>query len=286
MQSTARTTPRAKPRQKARAFALPLVTMLVLIASIVLALVLNQQSSASLAVARQVAGYQSHHDAQGLREIATRWLTTVRNRTADSLDDDGLAFRMRMPKSGTVEVRMRDGQGPCLRDTSVLSGRRRVIVDRMNELLSAYAQADPAAGGAEPAPEAALQRPAGPPQVSYSIAPAPVLEALCFAVVQDPSRARRAARILANRAAYAADPAPTKRAVSALRDLGLSQTELAEIEGMLVDRCTLWFITAEIADARGRVVTRSGGLYEAGDQRVEPFNQNAGFLTWEVLPLE
>ena len=269
-------------RARARGFALPLVAMLILIASIVLALLIQQQAASSLSVSRQVTGYQNHHDASGLHEITSRWMSTAKGKLAETIDPDGLAFRMKMPKSGTVEVRLFDGQGPCMSDTSVLSGRRREIVEQMNDMLKDYIAAQ---GDALDANDP-LTRQAGPPTMSYLKAPLPVLDALCRAVIADSRKAAGASRLLRNREAYAGDKFPVKKAVAALRDQGLSQVELAEIEGMLVDHNTLWLITAEMRDSSGNLYARSGGLYEANDNKQETFNQNAGFLTWDVLPLK
>jgi hypothetical protein len=71
-----------------------------------------------------------------------------------------------------------------------------------------------------------------------------------------------------------------------LSELQIPPTKISELQAMLVGTPTLWFVTAELKGAGGRVLDRAGGLIEVNTAKSDPFNQNGPFLTWETLPLD
>lgn len=305
------------------AFALPIVLMLALVVALGVVILLERHGVTQLATARQIRGYSAYHQSAGLREVFNRWMPTVRGRVLESLEEDGRAFRLNMPKSGYIDVYMADGQGTVLSDTETLSGRQREILEDWIAIL----KSPPGELAQRLPPETTrLFRAVGPPQISVKSADPAVIEALCMAVLADPSSARQAANAIVNRvgpdtfgsknpsrrdrdaaasavasalgktpgqkgkdesAASAGIPAGGGNQVGrALMELNLDPQDIREIESFLTERNTLWMVVAEMKDDSGRVYDRSGGLYESSENRTESFNQNAGFLTWELLPLE
>lgn len=274
-----------------RGFALPLVVLVALVSSLAVTVLLAQHSTGHLAMARHVRDYRSHHQGSGLREVVSRWVSTVHSTVGESIDGDGRAFDLEMPDSGTISVYMRDGQGTCLRDATTVTGRRREIVESMIELLTTYANEqaandlaanDPAQ--TKRAPE--LFRPAGPAQISLTGASREVLLALCLSILPDARKGDDAMRLLERRSQDRTEKMPVKKAMEDLRAKGIEPEAIREFEAMLVDRPTLWLVQADSIGKDGKLFERNGGLFEASPGRQETYNQNAGFLTWDVLPLE
>ncbi len=291
-----------------RGFAFPLVMLLALVSGLVAAVLLERHSITSLAMARQINGYRQYHQSAGLRELVNRWMQSSRGRLQDSIMADGLAFRLRMPRSGTIEVYFFDAQGMALSDYSGLGGRRREIVQDTAALLT---NPPPDLAGVVAADPGPLTRAHGPASISIRSAPPAVLEALCLAVTANTKTARQAAAAIEDYAAELLRAEENERGGAAgaggtggaggvggatgalasggvgrvLMDEGLEADDIREIESMLVTRNTLWQVVAEVRDDAGRLIDRSGGLFEASE-RIDTFNQNAGFLSWDSLPLE
>lgn len=305
--------------QSRGAFALPIVLLLAIVVALGVVVLLERHSVTHLAVARQIRGYTSYHQSAGLREVFNRWMPTVRGRVLESLEADGRAFRLTMPKSGYIDVYMADGQGTVLSDTNALAGRQREILEDMIAILKTP---PPELAERLPQDTSGLFRAVGPAQISVHSADPAVIEALCLAVLADQSAARQAAVAIVNRvgadtfgsrnpskrdrdaalsavsqalgtksgsksgAGEQSRPEPGGQVARALMELNLDPQDIREIESFLVEKNTLWMVVAEVKDDSGRVYDRSGGLYEASEVRLEAFNQNAGFLSWEILPLE
>lgn len=283
-----------------RAFALPLVLLLTLVVGMGLVVLLQRHATTHLATVRQARGYASAHQAAGLKEVINRWMPTVRGRIHESLAEGGLAFRLDMTKAGnTIDIYFEDGQGTLLDNANQLSGRKREILEDMIDLIHSHA----AELERFQEPEGtSVFRSVGPPEISLHSAPPIIIHALTLAVIGEPGKASAAATALLARVRRERDRGTTSgipgaagagtttlpqgEVVRALQELNLDQVLIKEIESMLIEKNTLWKIVAESKDSSGKVYDRSGGLYEAVETRLESFNQNAGFLQWDQLPLE
>jgi hypothetical protein len=273
-----------------RGFALPLVFMLGVVCALGVAVLIERQSVNQLAVVRHVRGYASLHQSAGLREVVNRWMPTARGRLNELLDADGLAFTLSMPRSGEIRVYMADAQDTVLIDPTALAGRKRDIVEALAGLFAeppeGFARRSGLLDGA-PAPT----RSAGPPEVSIRSASPVVIEAIMLAVLLDEDLARQAADEVVRKRDDVLARTSSEGAIAAiridemLRPLGLEEEDMRDIEMMFVSKSTLYRVVAESIDG-GQVFARAGGLYEVSETRVEAFNQNAGFLTWETLPVE
>lgn len=270
---TLRTQPR--PRNARRAFALPLVVLLAFVASLSLVLILERRVVSQRTVQRQIQAYTGHHRAAGVKECVSRWLSTTRVRGQESLSETGHAFRMALPTGEGIDVRFEDGQGTALTDETNLTGDRRYIVRTMREYLQQL----------PPELTHRVFRGVGPVEISLRSAPAIVIDALVFSIVDDPNRRQRAVEaILSRRNAGLLTRDELPRALS---DAGLEEEERDLMLSMLVEAPTLWHVVAEISDGRGRLLSRSGGLMEwRPEARSEQFTQTGMFLTYEDLPVE
>ncbi len=258
-----------------RGFALPLVVLLAFIASLSLVVLLERRAVSHRTVQRQVQAYTGHHRAAGLKECVNRWLSTTRVRGQESLSETGRAFRLVLPSAEAIDVRFEDGQGAAMIDETNLGGDRRRIVRRMREYLEQL----------PPELTHRATRNVGPAEISIRSAPAIVIEALVVAMVDEPRRQQRVVEaILSRRNAGVLTREELPRALS---DAGLKDEERDLMLAMLVEAPTLWRVVADITDARGYVLSRSGGLMEwRPEARSDQFSQTGMFLTWEDLPLE
>jgi hypothetical protein len=302
---------RGKPNRR-RAFALPLVILLTLIVSLAVAILMQRNSIGYLAARRQADGYIDHHAGLGMREMVSRWLTTVRGRLNESLEDDGFAFSLELPGGDRVDVFLDDAQGAALARTDMLTGRRREIVEMMNAYLDlmesegvldeaqrtaldkglknkdSFAMRQRTHGKAgEPIEELPMRRMYGPSEVSIKSASREVLEALASAITE-PKKAIKVADALVQRRE---DQTGTRElavdeVTRTLRELGIEDEEMHEISSMLVYAPTLFRVTAEVRGSGGQLLEKAVGLMEVQEGRNDPFNQNGPFLTWEAVPIE
>ncbi|GEM_PF-1909631 len=264
-------------RSRVRGFALPLVILLTLAVGIGLGVLFQRHGVASLAARRQADNYIERHAGLGMREMVSRWMTTVRGRLKDSLEEDGFAFNLELPDGGRIDVSFRDAQGTALSDSSMLTGRRQEIVVLMNHYLSVL-------------PEELRQlatRRHGPSEISIDAASPEVLLALAQSIV-GPDKADDVVQSLRQRR----DDQTAGRSLSSEQvSRGLSEArvepeQIAEFQAMLVMQPSLWFVTAEFKTSSGRLIDRAGGLMLVNPSGSNPYNQNGPFLTWEALPLE
>jgi hypothetical protein len=240
------------------------------------AILFQRYGTAALAARRQADDYIARHAGLGMREMVSRWLTTVRGKMNESLDEDGLAFHLELPDGQRVDVYIRDAQGAALSDTSGLMGRRREIVELMNYYLDQLPQ------------EAVkdMRRAQGPSEVSIDTATTEVLTALAASIV-GPEKAADVVRALEDRR----DRQTEGRALStelisrALSEAQVEPEQIAEFNALLTAQPTLWFATVELWSG-SKLLDRAGGLIEINATRNDPFNQNGPFLTWDALPLE
>lgn len=200
-------TPRRAQRPRfiaRRAFALPLVILVTLVVSLGVGMLMQRSGAGYLAARRQADGYMQHHAGAGMREMVNRWLTTVRGRLKESIEEDGFAFSLDLPDGGEILVYLDDAQGSILARPDAYTGRRREILESMNaylDLLELQQQALAARSapngvpGAPAAPQpfvsantrpgelpAELRRQYGPSEVSLRTAPREVIEALASAI--------------------------------------------------------------------------------------------------------
>lgn len=266
---------RRHPRHaRRRAFALPLVILLVLVAGLTVATLMERHGTSYRAIARQVSNYKNHHRAAGIKECILRWLSTSRGRLDTSIAEDGHAFTMIVPGRGEIRVYFRDAQGALLSDTSQLVGIKRQFLDDANYLL---AQIPP-----ESRPDG-LFRPAGPPEISVSGAPAIVIQALCIAVTGDERAGVVAANAILSRRSQGKFEGANIQSV--LAEVSLDEQQKRDLASLLVVQPKLYEVLAETVDSSGRVLDRSSGLYLVDDARSDTFVQG-GFLTWDELPLQ
>lgn len=257
-----------------RAFALPLVVLLVLAAGLTVAILMERHGTSYRAVARQVGNYKNHHRSAGIRECILRWLDTSRGRLEQSIDTDGHAFTMIVPGRGEIRVYFQDAQGALLTDTSQVIGLKREILDDARFLLSQIQE--------ENLPEGVF-RPAGPPEISVSSAPAIVIQALCIAITgEERSGIVAANAILARRSAGRAEAGTIQ---NFLADVQLSEEQERDLASLLVVQPKLYEVLAETVDSSGKLLDRSAGLYLVDEARNDTFKQG-GFLTWDELPLQ
>lgn len=310
-----------------RGFALPLVLLLAVVAALGIVVLLERHAVTYMAMMRHVRGYTTYHQSAGLREVFNRWMPTARGRLNDVLGDGGLAFRLKMPKSGYVDVYMADGQNTILSKTTGLSGRQREILE---DALAILNDPPPELRARMPEDRTALFRTVGPATVNVATADPAVIEAICLAVLADPGRAHDAAVAIMRRTspdeigldfdsrrdrgksskkkdrtplasssrkpgegaagqpggANPQSPEMGGQVGRALMELSIDPSDIREIETMFVEHNTLWMVVAETLDDNGHILDRSGGLYEGSEGRSDTLNQNAGFLSWETLPLE
>jgi DNA-binding transcriptional ArsR family regulator len=211
IQSRQRSRPRACTR---RGFALPLVILVTLVVSLGVGMLMQRSGAGYLAARRQADGYMQHHAGAGMREMVNRWLTTVRGRLKESIEEDGFAFSLDLPDGGEILVFLDDAQGSVLARPDAYTGRRREILESMNaylDLLELQQQglaARSAAAGAPGVPVAPqpfvsastrpgeipieLRRQYGPSEISLRTAPREVIEALASAIC-DPREVTRIA---------------------------------------------------------------------------------------------
>lgn len=270
-----------------------LVVLLTLVVGLGIAMLFQRHGVAALAARRQADDYIARHAGLGMRELISRWISTVRGKLAESLDEGGFAFSLEFTDGQRIDVYLRDAQGTALAETSGLTGRRREIVELMKFLLEQGPQDE----------QNPLLRRHGPSEISLASAKPEVLRALAVAIV-GPEKATKVAEAIARRLEDRAneDPSsrrstggmnprpdatlPVEQILRVVREEGVEPNQVAEFQAMLVATPTLWFVTAEVRGAGGRVVDRAGGLIEIDPARNDPFNQNGPFLTWETLPLD
>lgn len=296
--------------RRVRAFALPLVILLTLVVSLAVGVLMQRNSVGYLAARRQADSYINNHAGLGMREMVSQWLSTVRGRLRESLEDDGYAFSLELPGGDRVDVFFDDAQGSVLSRTDMLTGRRREIVEMMNAYLDVMEQTGremsnehPGEGlgpresfevrqrahgrAGEPIETMPMKREWGPSEISIRTAPVEVLEALASAVT-DPKKAQKVAEALVKRR----DDQSTTRDLAVdevtrtLRELDVGDEAIREIGAMLVYTPTLYRVTAEQRSSNGELISKAVGLLEVKDNRGDVFSQNAPFLTWETVPLE
>lgn len=264
-------------KDRGRGFALPLVILLTLVVGLGVAVLFQRHGVAALAARRQADDYIHRHAGLGMRELISRWLTTVRGKLQESLDSDGFAFSLALPDGGRVDVTIEDAQGTILSRTDDLTGRRREIVELMNYTLKPLA----------PELREQLTRQHGPSEISIESARPEVLLALASAIA-GPDAADDVMRSLTQRRD---DQAPGRtltmdQIARALSEARMEPPQIAEFQAMLTTTPTLWLAIAEVKGSGGRVLERAGGLIEINSERIDPFNQNGPFLTWDLMPLE
>jgi hypothetical protein len=287
------------------------VILLTLIVSLAVAVLMQRNSVGYLAARRQADGYIDHHAGLGMREMVSRWLTTVRGRLKESIEDDGFAFSLDLPGGDRVDVFLDDAQGAALSRTDALSGRRREIVEMMNAYLDVYEQSAAAQTdnrpeekglgkrdsfttrqrqhgvAGEPVEVLPNRRKYGPSEVSIKTAPREVLEALASAVT-DPKKAAKIADALVQRRE---DQTGTRdmavdEVTRTLREIDVDDEEMHEISAMLVYSPSLYRVTAEVRGSGGKLLEKAVGLMQVQEGNNDPFNQNGPFLSWEAVPLE
>lgn len=286
-------------RRARRGFALPLVILLTLVVSLAVGVLMQRNGAGYLAARRQADGYIKSHAGLGIREMVSRWLTSVRGRLADSLESDGFAFSLELPGDQHIDVYMDDAQGSALARADAHTGRRREIIEMMNAYLDLleYGPTATAGPGQKPVPqprpvaegELPLRRMYGPSEISLKTAPREVLEALAAAVA-DPKKTQIIAdTILRNRDGESGDGSRVQsvdEVTRALREVGVDNEAIREITAMLVTTPKLYMVTAELRGANDRLLDKARGLLEVNEGNNDPFNMNGPFLTWETVALD
>jgi hypothetical protein len=240
---------RRKRIRTATAFALPLVMFVSFFATAALAIMIERQSAARLAAARQIAGYQQHHMQAGLKQLQTAWssLFKINDEKRQARGTIGYDIIVEGAFSGgRVEVRLKDAQGSLRRRTIDLDPFVCQVLD---------AAADAIAGGKDFDPNTLRDR--GPGQVSLESASPEVLMALAGAVDPAASAAAFAEAVLKMRA-------DKRLTASDLRSLtqttGLGDDKLRLLEQCVVVEPTLWMMVATTRSVGGDPADRQGGL--------------------------
>jgi len=265
-----------------RGFALPLAVLLALVGSLAVVMLLERHNVLALAYRRQIDSYVDRHEGAGIIECTLNWISTARGgNPLEAVGDDGLAFSMDLPGGRRLSVYIEDGQGEALRETSMISGRRREIAQDAVFILDTMPEELKVDG---------MFRTAGPAEVSVNAAKPVVIRALCLAVLANPAKADQAAQIIVGRRSSnsgigAAGKLKDGKLTSALQELGLSEEQKQELASMLVAKPTLLRVIAETRDGSGRILARSMGLYPLVEGRTETFKQSGGFLSWESVPV-
>lgn len=157
-----------RPRRHRRGFAFLMVLMLLAVAAILVGASLQRSAVASLMTARQLEGYQRHHEMLGIRDYGRSWIQKAENKPeqlAKYAQSDEPAHRFVVDKSIVILITVQDGQGTVLRSLSNVGNAetRRWVVEVLSRL---------------PLDRPDLTRRSGPPQVSLHAAPDEVLDAL------------------------------------------------------------------------------------------------------------
>lgn len=260
-----------------------MVILLTLVAGLAVAMFMERTGTSHMAAHRQASDYITRHAGLGMREMINRWLTTVRGKLKETLDEGGYAFSLDLPRGDKIEIYIRDAQGTVITDTSTVSGRRREILEVMNaylDLLPEDAQKD-------------ARRQYGPTEVSIATANRDVLLALATAIVGPEKAPGVADALLGRRAEETSEDSAQANVMReqfqrTLQELDLEPEEIAELEAMVVYTPTLWEVTAEVrtGGGEGRIIERARGLLEINDSRSDTFNQNGAFLSWEPVTAE
>ncbi|HVZ93357.1 MAG TPA: hypothetical protein VG797_02495 [Phycisphaerales bacterium] len=159
----------ANPRTRSgdRGFVFLLVLVLLIVASLMLGVGLTRGVTQSLAVQRQIEGYQRHHELLGILDIVTEWI----NRAAGAgkfrlfAIKGGIAYRSVLGPDHVVLISVADAQG------SIFSRVDRVRDRDMREwLLATLSRLPP--------DRTDLLRSKGPPEISILTAPDEVLQAM------------------------------------------------------------------------------------------------------------
>lgn len=240
---------RRHPVRTATAFALPLVMFVSFFATAALAIMIERQSAARLAAARQIAGYQQHHMQAGLKQLQSAWSSLFRINDEKRQARGTIGYDIVVEgafSGGRVEIRLKDAQGTLRRRTIDLDPFVCQVLD---------AAADSIAGGKNT--DASMLRDRGPGQVSLDSASSEVLMALAKAVDPAASAAAFAEAVVKMRT--------DKRLTSAdLRSLtqttGLGDDKLQLLEQCVVVDPTLWMMVATTRTANGDPADRQGGL--------------------------
>ena len=230
-------------------FALPLVMLVSFFAAGALAIMVERQSTARLAAARQIAGYQQHHAQAGLKQLQTAWSQLFRTdedvRQARGIIGYDITVEGAF-EGGRMEVRLTDAQGTLRRRTVDLDP---AVCDVLNDAADQLA--------ASKSGDLSMFRDRGPGQVSLDTAPAEVLTALARAV--DPSASASAfaeavIQMRSERHLTQADMRPLTQAT------GLPDEKLRILEQCVVTDATLWQMVATTRGSTGGFADRQGGL--------------------------
>jgi len=254
-------------------FALPLVMLVSFFTAGALAIMVERQSTARLAAARQIAGYQNHHAQAGLKQLQTAWSQLFRT-NEDRRQARGIigydiivegAF-----EGGRMEVRLKDAQGSLRRRTVDLDP---AVCDALNDAadsLSASKSAD-----------LNMFRDRGPGQVSLDSAPAEVLTALARAVDPSASASAFAEAVLQMRAERHLTQADMRTLTQAT---GLPDEKLRILEQCVVTDPTLWQMIATTRGSTGSFADRQGGLVVGAIRAGVPSTPGAGGASGQSTP--
>lgn len=210
-----------------RGFAIAMVMMAFTVAALLLGASLYRMNARTQLVARQISGYQTHHDAQGMRTIVMRWLRTPdAQRNIRFVADTGEpVFSASLATGAIVTLRVYNGQGALLADPmAARAGHQR---DRLIEAL-----------GYLPPGSDHLLRTLGPVKVGILGAPDEVLQAIALG---DPELTQLLIAIRSD------PPDGDTDIAMMLSTMGMQDVESrAPIIEMITLATTLWIIEAEV----------------------------------------
>lgn len=154
--------------QRRTGFAFLLMLMMIAVAGILVGAALQRSAASSAITARQIEGYQRHHEMLGIRDYTESWLGKTENKPeqlAEYARSGEVAHRLVLDNRIVILISVMDGQGTVLRSLANVTNQdhRRWLVEVLSRL---------------PLNRPDLTRRSGPHQISLNAAPDEVLEAL------------------------------------------------------------------------------------------------------------
>ena len=214
-----------------------------------LAIMVERQSTARLAAARQIAGYQQHHAQAGLKQLQTAWSQLFRTNEDRRQARGVIGYDITVEgafEGGRMEVRLTDAQGTLRRRTVDLDP---AVCDVLNDAADQL--------GVSKSGDFSMFRDRGPGQVCLDSAPAEVLTAIARAVDPSASASAFAEAVIQMRSERHLAQADMRTLTQAT---GLPDEKLRLLEQCVVTDATLWQMVATTRGSTGGFADRQGGL--------------------------
>ncbi len=256
------------------------ITMIVMvIVGILSAVMLERQAAVTLAVGRQLDGYQEHHGKKGLAEAVEAYLLMLQNVSmADLIEEDPHLFDLELADGSIVSVHFNDAQGRALALPNKLDAKLR---DKAEALLFNLQEL-------EPDRYKSLTRTDGPMAIDAQAAEVSVIRAAARAATNDVDLADRLTdELMRARADHELTRADLGRISTNLEfsaDQRLAVTELFTVVP------SIWGVRVDLRTPRTgnqpeRLVSAYEGLVQVGSTRARRTGRGNIFLSFEPVDL-